>query len=220
MKSNIKFELLVGVVFLAAMAILGFYTIFMVQKISEPEKVYYITVKFLNAEGLEKKSEVKVNGVRSGVVEYVKLKEDHVEARLRMFTHFSMYDNYKISIATISLLGRAQVSIFPGSKIDKRGRSRQIITTRENLNGILDNPLMSISDIINDNRENVYATIKNMREFTEKINKGKGTIGRLVNENTIHDSANALVKDLRESIEDAREQAPVTSFIRAALTMF
>ena len=78
MKGNVKFEILVGIVFLAAMAILGYYTIFMVQKIAEPEKVYRMSVKFANIEGLEKNSEVKINGVRAGIVEKMELKEGHV----------------------------------------------------------------------------------------------------------------------------------------------
>ena len=61
------------------------------------------------------------------------------------------------------------------------------------------------------------------REFesiTEKIDTGQGTLGKLINENRVHDSTDGLIKELRDAIEDTREQAPVTSFIRAALTAF
>ena len=34
------------------------------------------------------------------------------------------------------------------------------------------------------------------------------------------ESANDLIVDLREAVEDSREQAPVTSFIRAGLLAF
>ena len=58
------------------------------------------------------------------------------------------------------------------------------------------------------------------REISDKINYGQGTIGKLINKDNIHAQTDQLVKELRETIEDAREQAPITSFIKAALTAF
>ena len=42
----------------------------------------------------------------------------------------------------------------------------------------------------------------------------------MINEDTIHADTGKLIKELRDAVEDSREQAPVTSFIRAALTAF
>ena len=81
--------------------------------------------------------------------------------------------------------------------------------------------------MISENRRNVRETIENIRSITGKINNGNGTLGLLVNDDELHANANTLVTDaqtvvneLRESLEDTREQAPVTSFVRAALTAF
>lgn len=88
-------------------------------------------------------------------------------------------------------------------------------------------PVAGISELIEENRENVRLTLDNIASITGKINRGRGTIGRLVNDDDLHRNANTLltdaqivVKELRESLEDTREQAPVTSFLRAALTAF
>ena len=88
-------------------------------------------------------------------------------------------------------------------------------------------PIAGISELIEENRENVRKTIENIASITGKINRGKGTVGRLINSPQLHQNANDLVKDaqvvvkeLRETLEDTREQAPVTSFIRAVLTAF
>ncbi len=86
-------------------------------------------------------------------------------------------------------------------------------------------PLAGLSRLIDENREDVRKTINNLAMITGKINRGSGTLGQLVNDSELHDNAGSLVddaqvvvKDLRETLEDTREQAPVNSFIRAALT--
>jgi len=71
-----------------------------------------------------------------------------------------------------------------------------------------------------ENRENIYYLIKNIRGITEKLNSGEGTIGKLLADEEMHTKTDELIKDVKETLEDAREQAPITSFIRAALTIF
>ncbi|MFN3604177.1 MAG: MlaD family protein [Leptonema sp. (in: bacteria)] len=88
-------------------------------------------------------------------------------------------------------------------------------------------PIAGLSELISENRQNVKRIIQNVAEITEKINNGQGTIGLLINDSKLHDNANTLVSDakivvreMRENLEDTREQAPVTSFIRILLTSF
>lgn len=88
-------------------------------------------------------------------------------------------------------------------------------------------PLAGLSEMISENRGDIRRTLNNVAEITQKINQGKGTIGLLVNDDELHRNANTVITDaqivvreLRESLEDTREQAPVNSFLRAALTAF
>lgn len=88
-------------------------------------------------------------------------------------------------------------------------------------------PLAGLSEMIAENRGDIRRTLNNVAEITTKINQGKGTIGLLVNDDELHRNANTVltdaqvvVRELRESLEDTREQAPVNSFLRAALTAF
>ena len=88
-------------------------------------------------------------------------------------------------------------------------------------------PVAGLAEILEDNRGNVKRTLDNIAQITDKINTGRGTVGRLINDDELHRNASTLmtdaqivIKELRESLEDTREQAPVTSFIRAALTAF
>ena len=220
MSSNIKNEISVGLLFLIGMSILGYYTIIMVDKFVDYKSAYKISASFDHVEGLERSHEVKVKGVVSGNVESVALEGEKVLVTMNLHHDVVMYENYNISIKTPLALGEPHVSIDPGSIKNKRGKPRGIVNKKLILKGNLDSPMEVFTDLIAENRSDIRSTIKNIREITDKINQGKGTVGKLVNKDEIHGQTDELVKELRDTIEDAREQAPVTSFIRAALTMF
>jgi phospholipid/cholesterol/gamma-HCH transport system substrate-binding protein len=216
-----KNEVVVGIFFFIALTILGYFTIIMSGEIFETHQYYKITVVFPNIDGLEKTSKVKVNGVLSGAVEEVKLMADNnVFVTLKMYNKFILYEGYKIKVRSETALGGKFVGIDPGIGF-KNGKTYGLIHGRNNLKGDSTADIFSeLGDLIAENRANVYKTIQNIRDITTKINTGQGTLGKLVNENKVYNNADDLIKDLRETIEDAREQAPITSFIRAALLAF
>lgn len=220
MESKWKQQIIVGVIFLAAMIILGYYTIIMSRKFLEPPSAYRMTVVFPTVEGLESGNKVKINGVEAGRVEDIRLSGHRVMVTLRMFVDFTLYENFSIKIKSDSLLGKKFVSITPGTPFDSSGVAHAVVKEREGLPGKYEDVMGALSEILDENRENLYASVRNLRQITDKINAGQGTIGKLINEDRIHGQTEELVKELRETIEDAREQAPITSFLRAALTAF
>lgn len=220
MSKKFTHEISVGFTFLVAMVVLSYYTIFMVQKKYHPGERFYITGIFKDVGGLRLHDVVFVNGVKAGNVQEIKLEDYYVKIKLEMYVRFQMYENYKLRIKSEAALGGKKVTIFPGSPVDEDGNEYAMLAEFKNLKGGLDDPFDSISRIIEDNRENITVAIQNFREISDKINYGQGTIGKLINKDNIHDQTDQLVKELRETVEDAREQAPITSFIRAALTAF
>lgn len=217
---NFKNEVAVGVLFTAALVILGYFTIMVKNEIFEPRDYYFISVSFPSVEGVEKGDDVRVNGVKSGVVDRIVLENEYILVYLKMFSKFTMFQNYRIKIASESVLSGKLISIYPGARF-VNGKHYEVLESRTMLNGIsADDPIALLSQIVVENKENVYLTLKNIQEITSKINNGKGTLGTLINSKEINENANNLMSDLRETLEDAREQAPVTSFIRAALTAF
>ena len=217
---NIKNEILVGIVFFTAVGILGYYTIIMSGDIFETHDYYSISVMFPNVEGLGPNDKVKVNGVLSGIVEDLQLKQNYVHVNMKMYNRFILYQNYKIKIKNETALGGRFVSISPGSRYKGRKKYAKV-NILENLRGDSSEDIFGlIAEFIGENRKNVYKSINNIREITAKINSSKGTLGKLVNDNTVHQDTDSLIQEIRDTIEDSREQAPITSFIRAALTAF
>lgn len=216
-----KKEIVVGIFFFIAMAILGYYTIIMTGGFFDRPEEYYMTVRFPHVGGLATKTKVRVNGVISGEVYRIDLDENNVVVVvLKMNRKFRLYANYQISIQSEGALGSRYVSINPGNRMINNQLLEEIRDYTHLEGRSFGDTLALLSELIAENRENVYATIKNIREVTEKINKGHGTLGKLINEGKVHDSTEGLIRELRDAIEDTREQAPVTSFIRAALTAF
>ena len=167
------------------------------------------------------------------------------------------YENYNVAIKNESILSGKVISIDPGtargtgnqrvpeiqvlslptSELASQGQTaldyfienrETVAAHKHELQGeSAGDPVAGIAELISENRGNVRETIQNVRDITQKINEGRGTLGLLVNDDELHRNANTLVsdaqtvvKELRESLEDTREQAPVTSFVRAALTAF
>lgn len=213
-------EIIVGIVFFCAMGILGYYTIIR-SDIFEGRKYYYWTVVFEDVEGLSIGNKIFVNGVEAGSVSEIELlKDGHVTVVLKLHKVFDLYTNYQITITNASALGGKIIMINPGAAIVK-GKSFEIVDDMEHLKGIsVGDPLTKISQVIDENRDDIRIAVKNITDFAEKINKGDGTIAKLVNEDTVHKEAGNLIKEARDTMEDSREQAPVTSFIRALFTFF
>lgn len=213
-------EFIVGAVFFLALGILGYYTIVRGELFDTREFVYG-TVIFDDVEGLSIGDKVLVNGVESGTVTAIDLMADYkVIVSFKLYRFFNLYENYKITLKNQTALGGRIIVINPGAA-EVKGQIFEQVESMKNLNGIsIGDPLTKISEVIDENREDIRIAIRNISEFSEKINKGQGTIAKLVNEDTLHADTDNMIKELRDTIEDSREQAPVTSFIRASLLAF
>lgn len=169
-----------------------------------------------------------------------------VEVKLTLKGPIVLYENYSAVIKNESILSGRIIALDPGSRYPLDPKSQEPDTsqgevlilgkfTKDNsteslppLRGrVTEDPLVSLSELIAENRADIRKIINNIAEATTKINQGQGTIGKLINETDLHKNVNTtltdaqiVLRELREGLEDFREQAPVTSFIRAALSAF
>lgn len=52
----------------------------------------------------------------------------------------------------------------------------------------------------------------NLNAVADKIKKGEGTLGKLTSDPELYDEANALVKDIRQVVDNYRDSTPITTF--------
>ena len=64
------------------------------------------------------------------------------------------------------------------------------------------------------------ATIDTIETIAQKINTGDGTLGRILNDPAAWDELVRLLTLARETLEDLREQAPISTFVNALFATF
>ncbi len=60
--------------------------------------------------------------------------------------------------------------------------------------------------------EDLQVTMRSIREISETIVQGEGTLGRLAKDPALYDDARLLIQELRSTLDDFRETAPLTTF--------
>lgn len=194
-----------------------------------PRSGYQIEAQFEDLLLLRVNDDVRMSGVRIGVVERLGLRGQTA------FAIFRIEEAYQIprdSVATISmagLLGTNYISITMGDDRENFYTAGDVIRTRpgSDVNTIIgeigeigmklgdffgeigemfgddENILMEFVDFFRENRENLTATVSNIRDISAKINEGEGTLARLVNDPSLFDEAVALAGDIRKISEEA-----------------
>jgi phospholipid/cholesterol/gamma-HCH transport system substrate-binding protein len=167
------------------------------------EKLFSSTIEikayFNQIEGLKPGAPVRLSGYDVGSVSNISLSSDttgRVEVRMRIdntLKQFIRMDS-KASIETEGLVGKKIVTINPGTS------DAAVITE----GGILQskNPV-NVSAII----EETQAIMKNVKNLSgsfadvfEKINKGEGSIGKLVNDDALYNSTVSITQTADKSL--------------------
>jgi phospholipid/cholesterol/gamma-HCH transport system substrate-binding protein len=60
--------------------------------------------------------------------------------------------------------------------------------------------------------EDLSASIASLRRISEAMEKGEGTLGKLLADATVYDDLSQLLKETRATIDDFRENSPIVTF--------
>lgn len=221
----LKNEIAVGILFFIGMSILGYFTIIMKDEVIDTKTYHEVKADFPFVNGLQKGEKVKMYGVTVGSVISVNIEGDHVSVRFKMISDSVFYENYALRIRQESIMMGRYLDVYPGTPLTGKKRNDPI-DLRIALSGTAPTDVMVLlEDMLSENRSDLRMSMANfkdvsgnLKEVTAKINNGQGTLGKLVNEDQTQD-AKALIQEVRDTVEDAREQAPITSFIRTVLTI-
>jgi phospholipid/cholesterol/gamma-HCH transport system substrate-binding protein len=103
------------------------------------------------------------------------------------------------------------------TRLDEISNDARATTTK--VQAVLDSTKGAI-DKLDGTVKNAEKAAGEIAQVAEKINKGQGTIGKLVTDDAIFRETKSLLKELRESVEDLREQAPINAFIGVVFSAF
>ncbi|PKA03855.1 MlaD family protein, partial [Leptospira ellisii] len=177
--------LLVGIIFTAAVGIVGYFTI-VTEGGPVKKRGEFMKITFRNAEGIKVGNKVTVQGVPFGYVSSIRLIQidengievpsgetgiaTRVEITLLLREKIRLYDNYDVIIKNESLLTGRVISIDPGTadpesdRLKSRSTPVTLVDYKKSgaLKGrVLQDPLVSLSELISENRGDIRKTFSN-----------------------------------------------------------
>jgi len=195
---------------------------------------YHFLVAFNHVAGLKAGDDVRLAGLRVGEVSSLEETGEKILVRLWVQERTKIGEDSRITIAQVSVMGGKYVAISPGRTKAKPIAPGEIVKgfdppvfedivsqfgeTWDEIKDIIVNltdSFLKTSDetrqILKENREPVQKliaslneTADNLNKIAAKIEKGEGTVGKLVNEEELYNETLQAVKDLRQTVEEAK----------------
>ena len=197
------------------------------------DKGYTLIAGFENLKEVRQGDEVRLAGVKIGVVESTRLTGRRAEAVLRIEPAAVVKDDAIASIVMAGLIGSNYIGINLGSAsapalrdgaeirtavtpdinsimadIGALGKkldgALSSFTTTMNGDGKTPSLFQKLDTLVTDNSGKVDLTMNNLRDITTKINQGTGTLGLLVNDTKVHDDLIATVDEIKAAAASAK----------------
>jgi phospholipid/cholesterol/gamma-HCH transport system substrate-binding protein len=184
------------------------------------ERGFHVHALFKNVQDLKIGDPVKMAGVHVGRVQNIVLTNASADVTMNLNRDADVRTDSKASISFTGLMSQNYVSIDFGTpdapkiedgallqtleqpdlsqiftKLDKVATGVENLT-RSFSGEKIDTFLGPLTDLIKDNRTNLTATIANIKTTSDRIVSGQGTIGKLINEDTLYVNAQGVVSNL------------------------
>lgn len=206
------------------------------------DKGYQLIAGFDSLRELKEGDEVRMAGVKIGDVAKTRLAGRRAEAVLRIDSNIKIKNDATASIVMSGLIGTNYIGIDlgsanapdlpPGAEIRTKTTPdiNTVMTQIGELGKKLEDALgdigsafsgggkgpgivAKVDQLVTENRENIQKTTANLAQITDKVNKGDGTLGRLINDPKLYDDLGATLADLKKGAAEAK------SFIANAQTI-
>lgn len=224
MFTRMNFELKVGIFIFIGIVILSV-IIFSIGNFYSVKRGYNIDVVFSFANGIGIGAPVRYSGVQVGEVQEINIYFDEKEkkplVKLTVWVSQNTWvnENAKASINTLGLLGEKYLEISPGTRdarllqkgdvlrgsdpvsTEELARStkeliERIATLTESVNKIAGDDSLRVS--LKNTVTNMEVLSSDLRDFLSSAKQGKGTIGRLMSDDTLYRHIDEMILDIKE----------------------
>lgn len=202
MESTTRRDFILGLVFFGTLALLLYYTIVLTGFSFNPKT--RLVAWFPDARGLKEGDAVHVAGRPTGTVREVTLSYERPEnIRIGVTMEFSeppqLREGYSMSIVEYSALGGRVVEIDPGAP-----GARPVSASAELTGTAEPGALEVLRDLVEENREDLRASLSSLRQALDDVAAGNGLLGALVNDSSMRDDVDRTLADLRAVADDLR----------------
>ncbi len=198
---------LLGLFFLVAVCILGYYTLFRADYNPFGEQTR-MTVFLEDGGGLREGDAILVAGMRWGKIDsltYDAREEDterRIRAELTLDQKVLLYQDHEISVEDASILGGKVLRIEPG----KPSAGDQPID--DDLYGsVANNAIQAVGDLVEENRESLRTALADFSSLMADARSGKGVVGALFSDEDLRGEMTSAVTAVRASFDTFSELA-------------
>ena len=195
-------------------------------------KGYTLIAGFANLKGLKNGDEVRMAGVKIGIVDRTRLGPQRVEAILSIEPTVKIPKDAVASVQQSSLLGSNHLEVTFGTPGAEPLRDGGEIITKSTVDmneviaqlGALGSKLEGVAGdiskalgggeggglfqkfdkLVTDNSAKIGTTMTNLQQVSDKLNKSGGTLGKLINDPKLHDELLASVNEIKAAAADAK----------------
>ena len=191
---------------------------------------YSLKAPFSNLKQIKPGDDVRMAGVKIGVVQSTKLEGRSAVAVLLIEEAYTVPSDAEATITTPSLLGDNFVSISLGSdrapplldgatlntvasadfntmltELSEVGKQLKTFLGGSGGTGGADTFFAKLNTILDDNRDRIDATIQNFQIITQSLVDGKGTLGKLINDDRLYQEVLQVAQDVRKAAATAND---------------
>ncbi len=194
-------ELRVGILVIVSFALLALTILYIGRQQGIFAETYVIKVYMERINGLQTGAPVWLSGVRVGSVQEIKFPEkvDRKEIQVTLEIDKKVQERIRrdsvARIGTLGLLGDKYVSITQGSIVQPPLLEGEILLGANPID--FEQLIADASSAV----DNLVLTLENTRIISEKITRGSGTLGRLVNEPDLIEETQTLIANTRDLID-------------------
>ena len=187
-----------------------------------------IHAKFNTVQELKEGDPVKMAGVQIGRVEKIDLQDGKVDVTMKLNKPENVKTDSKAVVKFAGLMGQNFVAISFGSPSAPKAEDNTDINAEEqpDLNALMvklegvatgvenltkslsgdsiQNLLGPFTDFMKENRAQITAMFSNMRAISGQIAEGKGTFGKLVQDESLYQAALSAVTNMNETAADIK----------------
>lgn len=197
-----KFKVRLGLFIIGGLAVfvIAIFIIGKQEHLFDP--VFKLTTTFYNVSGLEVGSNIRFSGINVGTVDNINIINDstvRVDMLIKKSVQKFIKNDCEAAIGSAGIIGDRILIITQGSSDAPLAKDGEEINSKEPVE------LDAIMGRLETTTENAAIISFNLAEIMIKINGGKGTLGRLIQDSTIAENINKTIMNLKSSSKGLNE---------------
>ena len=191
-----KFKVRLGLFIIGGIAIFSIALFIIGKQKNMFDPVFKLTANFRNVSGLEVGSNIRFSGINVGTVDNIKIINDstvQVDLLVKKSVQQFIKNDCQAAIGSAGIIGDKIMVISQGSDAAPMARDGQHVESKEPVE------TDAIMESLQVTAENAEIITNELAEIMIKVNSGKGTLGKLIQDTTIARNIDLTIKNLRSS---------------------